>query len=56
MLSSIVWLVLIQTGRITSNIVNWSIYIPVTMFECALYFKCMQKVCDRLEKKQEQKK
>ena len=44
MLSSIIWLILLQTGNINPEHAPWGIYLPVCLVEVVVYFKCLTKI------------
>jgi hypothetical protein len=44
MISSIIWLILLQTGNINPEHAPWSIYLPVCLVEVIVYFKCLTKI------------
>ena len=43
MLSSFIWLVLLQLGKINAEHAPWSIYLPVCLVEIVVYFKLLTK-------------
>ena len=43
MISSIIWLVMIQTGYINSDYAPWNIYLPIYLIEVVVYFKLLTK-------------
>ena len=46
MISSIIWLILLQIGKINPEHAPWRIYIPVCLIEVIVYFKCLAKIKD----------
>ena len=49
MISSIVWLILIQLGFIDTEHTPWYIYLPVCLIEIVVYVVSLPKICDWLE-------
>ena len=43
MISSIVWLIMVQAGYINPDYAPWKIYIPICLIEVVVYFKCLTK-------------
>ena len=43
MISSIVWIILIQAGYINPYYAPWSVYLPVCLVETVVYFKLLTK-------------
>ncbi len=43
MLSSLIWLVLLQLGKINAEQAPWEIYLPVCLVEVVVYFRCLNK-------------
>ena len=41
MISSIIWLVLVQIRKINPDQAPWSIYLPVCLVEIVVYFKLL---------------
>jgi len=44
MISSIIWLILLQIGKINPEHAPWSIYLLVCLVEVIVYFKCLTKI------------
>lgn len=55
MISSLVWLLLVHTGRIDTEHAPWYIYIPVMLFEILVYFKTLPKICDYFDWRKDDK-
>lgn len=51
MISSIVWLYLLDIGKINPDHAPWRIYIPVVILEVFIYTKILPKICDKLERR-----
>ncbi len=51
MISSLIWLVLIQLGKINADKIAWFIYLPVCMVEVMIYVALLPKFCDWLEER-----
>ena len=47
MISSIIWLVLLQAGVINSEHAPWIVYLPVCLIEIVVYFRCLTKWGDK---------
>ena len=47
MISSIVWLILIQSGYINPENAPWEIYLPICVIEIVVYFKLLTKWGDK---------
>ena len=47
MISSLVWLYLLQIGRISPKSAPWLVYLPVCIVEVAVYFYCLFKWGDK---------
>lgn len=43
MISSIIWLILLQMGRINPEQAPWEVYLPICLIEVVLYFRCLTK-------------
>lgn len=43
MISSIIWLIMIQAGYINPDCAPWKIYLPVCLIEVIVYFRCLTK-------------
>ena len=43
MISSLIWIILIQMGYINPDYAPWKIYLPVCLVEIVIYFKCLTK-------------
>lgn len=43
MISSIIWLLLIQLNKINPDYAPWLIYLPICLVEVVVYFKCLTK-------------
>ena len=41
MISSIIWIILVQIGKINPDNAPWEIYIPVCLVEVVIYFKLL---------------
>lgn len=53
MISSLVWLYLLQIGRINPDSAPWLIYLPICFVELVGYWLLLPKVCDWLDKVKE---
>ena len=51
MISSIVWLILLQAGIINGEHAPWLIYVPLCLLEILIYIMSLPKICDWLEEK-----
>ena len=47
MISSIIWIALLQAGVINGEHAPWIVYIPVCLVEIIVYFKCLTKWGDK---------
>ena len=43
MISSIIWLIMIQAGYFNPDCAPWKIYLPVCLIEVVVYFKLLTK-------------
>lgn len=43
MISSLIWIILIQIGYINSEQAPWKTYLPVCLVEIVIYFKLLTK-------------
>lgn len=43
MISSIIWLIMVQTGYINPDCAPWKIYLPICLIEVVVYFKLLIK-------------
>lgn len=43
MISSLIWIILIQIGYINTEQAPWKIYLSVCLIEIVVYFKCLTK-------------
>ncbi len=43
MISSIIWIIFVQLGKINTSNAPWEIYLPVCLLEVVVYFKCLTK-------------
>jgi len=43
MISSLIWIILIQVGYLNPEQTPWKIYLPVCLVEIVVYFKCLLK-------------
>lgn len=43
MISSLIWIILVQVGYINPEQAPWKIYIPVCLVEIVVYFKLLTK-------------
>lgn len=43
MISSLIWIILIQIGYINTEQAPWKIYLPVCLIEIIVYFKLLTK-------------
>lgn len=47
MISSIIWLIMIQTGYINPDYAPWKIYLPICLIEVVVYFKLLTKLGEK---------
>ena len=50
MISSIVWIMLVEKGVINSDSAPWEIYLPIAFIEIVVYLKSLPKVTDFIDK------
>ena len=50
MLSSVVWLYLLDIGKINPDHAPWKIYLPIVFIECVIYMLCLPKIADLIDK------
>ncbi len=50
MISSIVWLILLNMGYINPDHAPWEIYLPIALVEVVVYLKLLPKVTDFIDK------
>ena len=55
MLSSLIWLILLQAGYIDSEHAPWYIYIPVVTVELFAYFITLPKFLDWIDRRKHDK-
>jgi hypothetical protein len=41
MISSLIWIILVQIGKINPDCAPWGIYLPVCLVETIVYFKLL---------------
>lgn len=51
MISSIVWLILLEHGLIKPEHAPWFVYIPLVVFEIIIYIISIPKFCDWVDEK-----
>lgn len=50
MFSSIVWLYLIEVGKINPDHAPWIIYLPIAFIECVVYLLSLPKIADLIDR------
>lgn len=50
MISSIVWLILLDMEKIDSDCASWEIYLPIAFVEVVVYLFSLPKIADWLDK------
>jgi len=50
MISSIIWLILVQLGYINAEKAPWDIYLPIAFVELVVYLKLLPKIADFIDK------
>ena len=50
MISSIVWLILLEAERIDPDHAPWIIYLPIAFIECVVYLLSLPKIADFIDR------
>ena len=50
MISSIIWLIFLEMGKINPDHAPWKIYLPIAFIECVVYLLSLPKIADFIDK------
>ena len=50
MISSIIWLIFLELGKIDPDHAPWKIYLPIAFIECVVYLLSLPKIADFIDR------